>query len=162
MHWRGWGMAIVTTRTNTCKKRDDYPRLLCAAQGWVMGVNSWLNCCHTNNTCLYSIPLLPVLMGQVWSQYILALRLWDAGHRGNRGCGRWIGVATCNHNRSNLQSRDFQTRIICNYKFISARINCKWTSIICKWTCNHPLEPELTENIESRKGSFSCPDSPSL
>jgi hypothetical protein len=36
-----------------------------------------------------------------------------------------IPVATCNHNRSNLQSRHFQTRIIYNYKFSPARINCK-------------------------------------
>jgi plasmid stabilization system protein ParE len=29
-----------------------------------------------------------------------------------------LDVATCNTNQSNLQSRDFQTRIICNYNFI--------------------------------------------
>ena len=65
-----------------------------------------------------------------------------------------ILVATCNHNRSNLQSRHFQTRIIYNYKFSSARINCKWTSIICQWTCNHPFQPELTATIEARKRGF--------
>ncbi|MHC5674215.1 hypothetical protein [Nostoc sp.] len=35
-----------------------------------------------------------------------------------------VGVTTCNTNRSNLQSRHFQTRIICNYNYPSARINC--------------------------------------
>ncbi|MBD2682301.1 MULTISPECIES: hypothetical protein [Nostoc] len=35
-----------------------------------------------------------------------------------------ITVTTCNTNRSNLQSRDFQTRINCNYNYASARINC--------------------------------------
>lgn len=35
-----------------------------------------------------------------------------------------VDVATCNTNQSNLQSRDFQTRIKCNYKYTSARINC--------------------------------------
>jgi hypothetical protein len=38
---------------------------------------------------------------------------------------RDVVVATCNHNRSNLQSRHFPTRIKCNYKFTSTRINCK-------------------------------------
>ncbi|HLO51050.1 MAG TPA: group II intron maturase-specific domain-containing protein, partial [Kamptonema sp.] len=35
-----------------------------------------------------------------------------------------LHVATCNTNRSNLQSRHFQTRIKCNYNYASARINC--------------------------------------
>ena len=35
-----------------------------------------------------------------------------------------LGVATCNTNRSNLQSKHFQTRIKCNYNYTSARINC--------------------------------------
>jgi hypothetical protein len=35
-----------------------------------------------------------------------------------------IVVTTCNTNRSNLQSRHFQTRINCNYNYASARINC--------------------------------------
>jgi predicted transposase YbfD/YdcC len=35
-----------------------------------------------------------------------------------------LDVATCNTNQSNLQSRDFQTRIKCNYNYTSARINC--------------------------------------
>ena len=35
-----------------------------------------------------------------------------------------LDVATCNTNCSNLQSRQFQTRIICNYNYASARINC--------------------------------------
>ena len=33
-----------------------------------------------------------------------------------------IVVTTCNTNRSNLQSRHFQTRINCNYNYASARI----------------------------------------
>jgi hypothetical protein len=35
-----------------------------------------------------------------------------------------VDVTTCNTNRSNLQSRHFQTRINCNYNYASARINC--------------------------------------
>jgi len=35
-----------------------------------------------------------------------------------------LAVTTCNTNRSNLQSRHFQTRINCNYNYASARINC--------------------------------------
>ncbi len=35
-----------------------------------------------------------------------------------------LHVTTCNTNRSNLQSRHFQTRINCNYNYASARINC--------------------------------------
>ena len=35
-----------------------------------------------------------------------------------------VAVTTCNTNRSNLQSRHFQTRINCNYNYASARINC--------------------------------------
>jgi hypothetical protein len=35
-----------------------------------------------------------------------------------------VGVATCNANRSDLQSRHLQTRIKCNYNCASARINC--------------------------------------
>ncbi len=35
-----------------------------------------------------------------------------------------LAVATCNTNRSNLQSRYFQTRIKCNYNCVSARIKC--------------------------------------
>lgn len=37
---------------------------------------------------------------------------------------REIPVATCNTNRSNLQSKHFQTRIKYNYNYTSARINC--------------------------------------
>ncbi|WP_263627867.1 hypothetical protein [Komarekiella delphini-convector] len=33
-----------------------------------------------------------------------------------------LSVTTCNTNRSNLQSRHLQTRIICNYNYASARI----------------------------------------
>nr|WP_322719670.1 hypothetical protein [Nostoc sp. ChiQUE02]MDZ8232708.1 hypothetical protein [Nostoc sp. ChiQUE02] len=35
-----------------------------------------------------------------------------------------VSVVTCNTNRSNLQSRHLQTRIICNYNCASARIIC--------------------------------------
>ena len=35
-----------------------------------------------------------------------------------------VTVTTCNTNHSNLQSTHFQTRIICNYNYASARINC--------------------------------------
>ncbi len=42
-----------------------------------------------------------------------------------------LAVATCNYNPLNLQSRHFQTRIICNYNFVWTRINCNWTRIIC-------------------------------
>ncbi len=42
-----------------------------------------------------------------------------------RESGKWsLIVTTCNTNRSNLQSRHFQTRINCNYNYPSARINC--------------------------------------
>ncbi|MBW4505151.1 MAG: hypothetical protein KME64_01310 [Scytonematopsis contorta HA4267-MV1] len=35
-----------------------------------------------------------------------------------------LGVTTCNYKRPNLQSKHFQTRIICNYNYASTRINC--------------------------------------
>jgi 2-polyprenyl-6-methoxyphenol hydroxylase-like FAD-dependent oxidoreductase len=37
---------------------------------------------------------------------------------------RRLAVATCNANRSDLQSRHFSARINCNYNYASARINC--------------------------------------
>ena len=55
-----------------------------------------------------------------------------------------VAVATCNTNRSNLQSWHFSTRISCNYNFTSTRINCNWTSTPLQPTCNHPCQPGLT------------------
>lgn len=40
-----------------------------------------------------------------------------------------IVVATCNTNRSNLQSRHLQTRIICNYNWGSAGIPAIWDTL---------------------------------
>ena len=39
-----------------------------------------------------------------------------------RGPAGMLGVATCNHKRSNLQSKHFSASINCNYNCASARI----------------------------------------
>ena len=60
-------------------------------------------------------------------------------------------VATCNANRSDLQSGHFSARIKCNYNCASARIICNWARIKCNWTCNHRFEPELFATIKVKK-----------
>ncbi|MFN6453038.1 MAG: helix-turn-helix domain-containing protein [Nostoc sp. EfeVER01] len=56
-----------------------------------------------------------------WQYYIFTSKEDTKLFRENHSS---IGVTTCNTNRSNLQSRHFQTRINCNYNYASARINC--------------------------------------
>jgi DNA-binding XRE family transcriptional regulator len=51
--------------------------------------------------------------------HIQTIRKIEGGQtsRLNQKAKGGLAVATCNTNRSNLQSRHFQTRIICNYNF---------------------------------------------